>query len=456
MNLHTVPGMRRIAAAISLLMLLSGCASTHLSAQRIAQNVAAFDVVWETVRDTHWDPDLNGVDWDAARAQYRPRVQAARTMPVARAAMRDMLNLLGQSHFRILAGNFVLKQPQTAASPSAEATAEQASVTVSGALGFQVRVFGDQALVTRVPPGLPAAEAGVRLGWELVAVNDQIVAACLKRVSGAQADATERLVSERSFAANRLLKANVGERVDLTFETPEGVRMIRELQAVEPPGHLASFGYITPVHVQFEARRIAEGHVGYVRFNVFLDPESIMPAFEQAIGDFADCDGVILDLRGNPGGIGAMAMGMAGFFLSERGSSLGSMQLRESTLDFVVLPRPRSYAGRLAILIDELSASTAEILAGGLQDLGRARLFGRRTAGAVLPSQIRDLPNGDRLQYAVANYLRSDGRALEKLGVTPDQVVIPTRAQLAAGKDPVLEAAQAWILGGPMLSLAVQ
>lgn len=419
--------------------------------------MVTFDVVWETVRDTHWDPELNGVDWEAARERFRPAVQTALSMFAARGAMRDMLDLLKQSHFGILPSQTGFVPGPCDRTPHTHAaTADQELATQSGALGLHVRVFNEQALVTRVEPGLPAEAAGVQPGWELIAVNERTVAACLEHVSKSHADASADLVSERSFTIHRMLRVEQGESVALTFDTPDGVRILHQLQAVEPEGALAAFGHLTPIHVQIESRRLSDGQIGYLTFNVFLDPETIMPAFERAVRDFAGCDGVILDLRGNPGGIGAMAMGMAGFFLTERGSSLGTMQSRDATLEFIVFPRPRAYTGRLAILIDEMSASTAEILAAGLQDLERARLFGRHTAGAALPSHIRDLPNGDRLQHAVANFLRTDGRSLENHGVEPDQVVIPTREQLSAGEDPVLEAAKAWILGGPLLSLAVQ
>jgi hypothetical protein len=82
---------------------------------------------------------------------------------------------------------------------------------------------------------------------------------------------------------------------------------------------------------------------------------------------------------------------------------------------------------------------------GGLKDLGRAHIVGSRTAGAALPSIIERLPNGDGFQYAVANYVSKGGEVLEGIGVMPDVEVIPTREALLQGKDPVCEAAIAWI-----------
>ena len=140
-----------------------------------------------------------------------------------------------------------------------------------------------------------------------------------------------------------------------------------------------------------------------------------------------------------------MAMGVAGFFIDKEGLQLGEMKTRDTTLKFVIFPRPEVYRGPLAVLVDSNSASTTEILAGGLQDLGRARIFGTRTAGAALPSDIVRLPNGDGFQYARASYTSFNGRVLEGNGVTPDEVVEQSREATAEGRDLVIEAAEAWI-----------
>jgi carboxyl-terminal processing protease len=84
-------------------------------------------------------------------------------------------------------------------------------------------------------------------------------------------------------------------------------------------------------------------------------------------------------------------------------------------------------------------------MAEGLKDLGRARIFGTRTAAAALPSLFEKLPNGDGFQYAIANYVSEGGQPLEGLGVTPDVEASVTRQALLAGKDPALDAAVEWI-----------
>jgi carboxyl-terminal processing protease len=176
-----------------------------------------------------------------------------------------------------------------------------------------------------------------------------------------------------------------------------------------------------------------------------MDPEALSKTFEDAVTGCANCKGFVIDVRGNPGGIGGLAMGIAGWFIDRSGTQLGTEYLRAATIKFVVFPRPQTFRGPLAVLVDGCSASTAEIFAQGLKDVGRARVFGTRTAGAALPSIIERLPNGDGFQYAIANYISQGGKPLEGFGVTPDEEVQVTRRQLLDGEDSALEAAIHWI-----------
>ncbi len=233
------------------------------------------------------------------------------------------------------------------------------------------------------------------------------------------------------------------------YAPAEQVQVEPSAGVAAPKGHLVRFGNLPESRLFFESRTLAGG-AGYIAFNEFLDPATIMPQFEAAVQGFAKSPGIVLDLRGNPGGIGIMAMGIAGFFIDKPGLKLGEMKTREATLRFVIFPRPETYAGPLAILLDAGSASTTEILAGGLQDLKRARIFGTRSAGAALPSDIIRLPNGDGFQYAQASYTSENGKVLEGNGVTPDTPVRQTAEATSQGHDLVIEAAEEWIRsGGP-------
>ena len=152
-----------------------------------------------------------------------------------------------------------------------------------------------------------------------------------------------------------------------------------------------------------------------------------------------------LDVRGNVGGIVMMVPGIAGYFIDERGQTMGTLKTRDSTLRLAVFPRSVQYAGPLAVLTDSCSVSAAELLSGGLQGLGRARIFGTATAGEALPAQFLRLPNGDTFLFVFADYTTADGKRLEGGGVIPDEPVAYDQGRLLAGEDPMLNAAARWV-----------
>jgi carboxyl-terminal processing protease len=240
------------------------------------------------------------------------------------------------------------------------------------------------------------------------------------------------------------LAGDEGSVSRMQFRDGRDAIVTKEIGRIRPRGSLAKFGYLPPSYVWITSRRI-EGDIGYVAFNLFLDPARLMPEFGNAVHSCAGCAGMIVDLRGNPGGLGVMAMGMAGWFIDKPDQRLGTMYTRQAPVKFIVNPRPPVYSGALAILVDGSSASTSEVFAGGMKDLGRARIFGTRTAGAALPSAIDLLANGDALQHAMADYISEGGRTLEGTGVVPDVEVKLTREALLSGHDPVLDAAIEWI-----------
>jgi carboxyl-terminal processing protease len=240
------------------------------------------------------------------------------------------------------------------------------------------------------------------------------------------------------------LSGQRGESVAIVFLTADQDTVSMDLELGAPRGNLSRFGNM-PEHHVWHMSETLPGEIGYFRFSMFMDLVNVAPAFNQAVKDHRQAAGMIIDLRGNPGGIGAMAMGMAGWFIPEKGHILGTMISRSGEIKFAVTPRAPVYNGPLAILVDDMSASTSEILAGGLQDLDRARVFGVRTAGAALPSYIEKLPNGDGFQYAVANYISENGQTLEGIGVTPDVTIELNQDAFAHHRDPILQAALEWI-----------
>ena len=385
----------------------------------------SFEKVWTTVRDKHWQTKPGGLDWQAIHDEYRPRVEKAASHDDARAVIQEMIGRLKQSHFAIIPAVVYSVLDDEGEGP--------------GTTGIDARVLDGHAVVTSVDPGSPAEKQGVRPGWQIERTHGIDLDPLIKQARSNPA--IHELQSTRAVLAR--LSGPIGGMLDATFLDASGQTVNLTLALTTPRGTLSAFGNLPAQFVWFENKRI--GQTAYVRFNLFLDLPHVMASFQQTVENCKACDGLIIDLRGNPGGIGGMAMGMAGFLVDKPNQRLGTMYLRDSTLNFVVNPRANVFSGPIAVLVDGGSASTSEIFAGGLKDLGRARVFGTHTAAAALPSAFERLPNGDGFQYAVANYISEGGQPLEGLGVTPDVIVELTRAALLAGHDPVVDAALDWI-----------
>jgi len=411
------------ALAISLTL----CAQPDAAQRQLALD--SFERVWTTIRDTHWEKNPAGLDWQAIHDEFRPKVAKAANMDGARVAIREMLARLHQTHFALFPATVYDAVREDAAGP--------------GAPGIDLRILDKQAVVTGVDPGSGAERAGVRPGWAIQNVRGMDLSPAIRALT------SDPSISDLSLTRAVLarLSGPVGAKVSVAFLDGSNRRVSLDLELAEPRGAPAEFGNLPVQHVWFETKRIEK--TAYIRFNLFLDVTRVMDGFSKAIADCRACDGLVIDLRGNPGGLGAMAMGIAGFLVDKPGLRLGTMYMRTTTLNFVINPRRPSLAGPVAILIDAESASTSEIFAGGLKDLARARVFGTRSAAAALPSLIERLPNGDGFQHAIANYISEGGQSLEGSGVSPDVEVKLTRQALLAGRDPVLEAALDWIRKGP-------
>jgi len=241
--------------------------------------------------------------------------------------------------------------------------------------------------------------------------------------------------------------------VSLSFEDGAGAVITRSIARWQQQGQPVTVGMLPTMYVQVtnEKRHTPAGRpVGLIGFNVWM--AAVDRPFQLAVDEHRSASGMVMDLRGNPGGLAAMMMGIAGHFVPEP-KSLGTMKSRQNELKFTVNPRRVDangervdiYAGPVAILVDGLSGSASECFTGGMQSLRRVRVFGERSMGAALPSQFDKLPNGDVFIHATADFVTSDGTRLEGRGVIPDEAVALSRHELLAGRDPALEAALRWI-----------
>ncbi|HEX6750565.1 MAG TPA: S41 family peptidase [Longimicrobium sp.] len=431
-------------AAIALAASASHAQTRHPSRGRPitpALAEATFDSAWSVIDHTLWDTTVANTLWRQARADLRPRALRARTAEELRDVMEEMVGRLPYSHFEVIAGEV---SDSLSAAPAGR-----------GDAGMEVRLVGGRYLVTRVEPGGPAAAAGVRPGWVVDAVGTRTARRILELVG--QVPAAKEARGRQLYAwiaMTGALKGPPGTRLRVRFLDGADRPVTRELALREPAGAMTEkFGNLPTLAITWDSRRVraADGTTaGVIRFNYWMPV--VMARLNAAVDSLRDTDGMIVDLRGNLGGLGLMASGFAGHFL-DRVDTLGVMRTRTTTLYLVSNPRRvdtqarpvRPYAGPLAVLTDAMTGSTSEFFAGGLQQLGRVRVFGEPSAAAALPALAVKLPDGDVLLHAVADFTGKTGKRFEGIGVTPDLAAPPTRAALLAGHDPALDAALAWI-----------
>jgi len=170
--------------------------------------------------------------------------------------------------------------------------------------------------------------------------------------------------------------------------------------------------------------------------------EELVAALNDAIDNGAE--GIILDLRNNPGGYLHVAVDVASEFLD--GGTVVYQQDSEGRLDELpATPGGLAKDLPLVLLVNEWSASGSEVLAGAIQDRGRANLVGNVTYGKGSINIVRELSDGSALYVTTARWLTPDGSLIEGIGLTPDFEVEITEADILNDRDPQLDFAIEYI-----------
>jgi C-terminal processing protease CtpA/Prc len=176
------------------------------------------------------------------------------------------------------------------------------------------------------------------------------------------------------------------------------------------------------------------------------------PEVDKAIATVRKHKALILDLRDNPGGYTETLKWIAGS-LFDRDIKICDRVGKKETKPMIAKRQGEPFSGKLVVLIDSGSVSAAELMARVVQIEKRGTVVGDRSAGAVMESKHYSESEGLDTKiffgFSVtdANLVMTDGKSLEKTGVTPDEVLVPTGADLAAGRDPALGHAAdlAWV-----------
>lgn len=383
-----------------------------------------FDEVWETVARLHYDRDFDAKNRSTLYDRFLPEVLQSGSDEEIADHINRMLREIGDSHIRLRpppseAGSLAQR---AALAPRENPGAEARPDRETGAdPGFEVLSAGDDIVVHAVDPDADAARAGLRPGDKILAVDDIEIKPEEPADSPWLLIVRSLLSTGRPESDLRLKLERDGVPLAMTVKR-------RELKA----GALFRLGLLSVIG-NYRSRQLPD-KIGYVAFSAFIP--DIVPKFRRDLAEtFADADGLIIDLRGNPGGMIFIVNWLASWCGPEP-LPLGVMVINGVTLAERSSPQPGAFAGPLAILIDRDSCSAAEIFAAALQDAGRAVLIGEPTPGKCLPSSIFALPSGFRLQTVTGDCTRPAGGRIEGVGLTPD-FAAPNRP----GRDEALEKA---------------
>lgn len=440
----SVPPMRALRHTLLLMSLLCVCAAQAQAQQAAAADRATqtaqkadapqtlspaarleiFEEVWTTIDEKYYDPSFNGVAWKDVRERYRPRVDAAGSNEEFYRVLNQMAGELHDSHTRVR-------------SPRQRVERKKRLATTAGVIVYEIE---GTPVVFDVTPDSDAARAGVEPGMIVHTVGGRPIAQALaeahREVGTSSSERATRILSYLKLVAG---EPNTSLALGLSRAdgTPLEVSLTRRTILAEP---------------QFTARLLPSGYA-YIRFTRFRAP--VGKQVKEALEKFKDAPGLVLDLRANGGGDGQEGMRIAGYFLNEK-TPVARIVTRtgkppSALFGLVSLPkvfeagRPggQLYSGPVVILVNEGTGSTSELVAGALQEHGRARIVGTQSCGCVLGVlEHRELKGGGELSISEVSFVTAKGRTLEGLGVVPDTPLKLTLADFRRRQDTGLSEAE--------------
>ncbi len=376
-----------------------------------------FDVVSSDIRKHYYDPQFHGVDWDAKVAEAKDKIKSAPSLNMALAHIAAALASLDDSH------TYFLPPPRP----------------YRHDYGIRTEMIGNQCFVSRVRPESDAEAQGVKPGDEVLAIE------------GFTPNRQDLWKIDYRF---RVLRPQVDLRLALRDPAGHDRRVVLKAKVVnlKPVADLTGGSGGSDLW-----QMVREGEDEQRRMRIrfkSLGDESLavkLPAFffdqpevDDLIGKARKYQALILDLRGNPGGaLETLKYLLGGVFQNE--VKIGDRSGRKELKPQIAKSRGRNiFTGKISVLVDSDSASAAELFARILQIEKRGDVIGDRSADSVMEAKRYSYHLGVDIvlffgaSITDSDLIMADGKSLEHTGVTPDEVVLPTAADLASGRDPVL------------------
>lgn len=425
----------------------------------LQRRVETFNYAWQIIKDNYFDQTFSGLNWDKIQREYEPRVLRTVTDAQLHDVLQEMISRLDRSHFAVIPPE-VFTAIETAKAEAKAKWKEKESVaekdenieeetddedkfdltdySAKYGVGVELYLIENQFVITRVEADSAAAKAGIKTGYIIEKINDVSLSELLKQIEIYYAKIRNVKKHLPAEVVEYLLDGEENSFVTLSVSGETGQSREIKLQRERLKGESISLGENYPEQfLKFETGSLND-QTGYIKFNAFALP--VIEKFCSALTELKDKQAIIIDLRGNTGGILSSLIGLGGM-LTETSIDMGTSIYKIGSENMTATSKAKNFKGRLVFLVDSQTASAAEIFAAGLQENNRALVVGEKTAGEALPSISVSLPTGAVLLYPIANYKTRGGNFLEGKGVEPNYIVALDRKSLLEGKDAQLEAA---------------
>jgi carboxyl-terminal processing protease len=372
---------KRVALLLTIVLVCLCWFANKASSFPIAPQLL-YDKAWGLVRDNYYDTSFNHQNWQLWRHKYDGTLQ---TDEQAYAAIRTMLKSLDDPYTHFL-------------EPKAFNDENDAINALVCGIGISLRPYDrvHALIVNDVIEDSPAAKAGLAYGDEIIAIDG-------KSATGVDGEK----------AAGKI-RGMAGTCVDLTIKHCSETRECKITRA------RVCIPSVTTKRLD---------NVGYIKLTTFM-ADGAADEFRRALVDLSDAQGLIIDLRDNPGGLVTNAVAIADMLMNHgRIVTTESRhgRLTDACTGMAITNQP------IVLLCDHDSASASEILAGALKDNGRAVIVGSRTYGKGLVQEITRLPGGAGIHVTVARYYTPNGSDINKIGIMPNIEVEDHDGQLAEG-----------------------
>jgi carboxyl-terminal processing protease len=348
--------------------------------------------------------------WDAIKENYIDRDKVLDS-EIFYGSLRGLVAALGDPHSAFF-------DPKDTAEFSQELAGSFEGI------GIEISIKKDQLVVVSPLPGTPAYNAGLMSEDKILAIDEKPTA------------------SMTLYEAVSLIRGPKGTKVKLLISRADWVEP-KEFEITRDEIHIDS--------VRWSMKKDNIFYIEIVSFN-----NDTMDLFREAVGEVLrrNPKGIVLDLRGNPGGYLDEAIELASAWIEDGPIVIESYDNKQEPYEAEGKARLKDYP--TIVLVNSGSASSSEIVAGALQDYGKATIVGGQTFGKGSVQELKMLSNGSSIKLTIARLLTPKGRQIDQVGITPDVKVDNTQEDHDNDRDPQLDKALELINSGQWLVVGNQ